>query len=388
MNDCIKEINVYDKSNTRLGKLLFVPGAGFDPFEVKQIWQRVERLDFQSGLAPGLFTHTPGLIDDRAIFDPNHPTWRGNWWKLPTGVRNSDGTDRVDVSVSRDALGVQVDIKPQGVENNVSLSTDLTFEVVLQSRNLKGYARWYISNTPNPTANFANDGTITLRATPSLTPIHGPQGCEALFGGNQEKAGSSAAFISVNLSTLFGRVLAPGLTSATDGGIEPGEVVMSTNGWSCFKGIEWDREAKQIVVYVGAPHFHADGTTEVDGWVDLRIAASFVRAWWNRRPDLAVNFARVEVIYKDGVSKTASVSAKYTLSEAKNKEWVDLRAYGFTYSKPSLRFSMATPSETSTSVITRQPTAKPATAKKITCIKGSTIKKVSTKTCPKGFKKR
>jgi hypothetical protein len=33
-------------------------------------------------------------------------------------------------------------------------------------------------------------------------------------------------------------------------------------------------------------------------------------------------------------------------------------------------------------------TTKPTSAKKITCTKGKTIKKVSTKTCPKGFKKR
>jgi hypothetical protein len=393
MNDCIKEVNAYDKSGKRLGKLLFVEGSGFDPFEIKQVWQRVEKLDYQSGLGPGFFPYTPEIIDDRAIFDPNHPTWRGNWWKLPSGIRLSDGSDQVDVSVSRDTTGVQLSIMPRGATKDVSLPLDVTFEIILQSKNLKGFTRWMIANTPNPTATFSNLGQITVRATPSLTPLPGPEGCEALYGGNQEKAASSSAFISINLSTLFGRVLAPGLSSGPDSGYEPGEVIMSTNGWSCFKGIQWDRESKQIVIYVGAPHYQSDGVTEVNGWVNLQVAASFVRAYWERRPEQAVNYARVEVIYKDGVSKPASVSAKYVLSESKNKDWVELNAYGFTYSKPALRFSMSAPvgTDTTTSGVQTPGTSQNATStssKKVTCVKGKTIKKVSTKTCPKGFKKR
>jgi hypothetical protein len=118
----------------------------------------------------------------------------------------------------------------------------------------------------------------------------------------------------------------------------------------------------------------------------LKIKGRLARQWWGISPQEATGYAKVEVTYTDGTSKTATVSATYI----PDKDWIDLRAYGFTYSSPALKISMAKPEEAKP---TAQPTptktvTKPTSSKKLTCIKGTTIKKVSTKSCPKGFKKR
>jgi hypothetical protein len=154
----------------------------------------------------------------------------------------------------------------------------------------------------------------------------------------------------------------------------------------------WDPKERQLVVNVAAPHYYPDGTL-VDGWLELKIKGRLARQWWGISPQEATGYAKVEVTYTDGTSKTATVSANYIA----DKDWIDLRAYGFTYSSPALKISMKkpetpqptaspTPSATPTPVATT--TTSKTSAKKITCVKGTTIKKVSTKTCPKGFKKR
>jgi len=152
--------------------------------------------------------------------------------------------------------------------------------------------------------------------------------------------------------------------------------VMGTNGWWCQLGIEWDAKERQLVVNVAAPHYYPDGSV-VDGWLELKIRGRLAREWWGISPQEATGYAKVEVVYRDGTSKTATVSANYIT----DKDWIDLRAYGFTYSNPAVKISMAKPEAV-------KPTTKAVTAKKITCVKGTTIKKVSAKTCPKGFKKR
>ncbi|MEY3447692.1 MAG: hypothetical protein RLZZ14_216 [Actinomycetota bacterium] len=382
MNDCIQGVTVYDKESKKLGDLTFIQEPTFDPFEVKQKWTGQETPD------------TKEFIEGYAVFDASG--FGSGMWKLPDGLKLSDGKDLVGVSVARMLGAVQVNISPDGLPNGVSLPVGYFFETTLKSKGLKKYTRWVTSNGKDPSITIGADDTVIFKGVASRFPVpNSKQGCNALYGGNEEKAGADAAFIAVNAATIITS------ENTTDGAAE---VVMGTNGWWCFNGMTWDPKERQLLVNVAAPHFYPDGTL-VDGWLELKIKGRLARQWWGISPQEATGYAKVEVTYTDGTSKTATVSANYIAE----KDWIDLRAYGFTYSSPAIKVSMkkpetaqptasptptASPSASAASSTTNQSTAvqKPtssASAKKtITCVKGKTIKRVTTKTCPSGFRKR
>ena len=365
MNDCIQGVTVYDQENKNLGSLTFIQHPDFDPFVTKQFWTASE--------TPG----TREKIEGYSYFEANG--FPAGEWKLPAGVKLSDGNDLVGVSVARMLGAIQVNISPKGLADGVSLPVGYFFETTLKSKGLKRYTRWVTSNGKDPTVTIGADDTVVFKGVASRFPVpDATQGCNGLYGGNEEKAKADAAFIAVNAAT--------NLTSEGANSGQAAEVVMGTNGWWCFNGMNWDAKERQLVVNVAAPHYYPDGTV-VDGWLELKIKGRLAKEWWGISPEEATGYAKVEVVYTDGTTKTATVTAKYIA----DKDWIDLRAYGFTFSKPALKISMEkptpevkpTPSPTPTTVVT-----KPAATKKITCVKGKTIKKVSTKTCPKGFKKR
>jgi hypothetical protein len=382
MNDCIQGVTVYDKESKKLGDLTFIQEPTFDPFEVKQKWTGQETPD------------TKEFIEGYAVFDASG--FGSGMWKLPDGLKLSDGKDLVGVSVARMLGAVQVNISPDGLPNGVSLPVGYFFETTLKSKGLKKYTRWVTSNGKDPSITIGADDTVIFKGVASRFPVpNSKQGCNALYGGNEEKAGADAAFIAVNAATIITS------ENTTDGAAE---VVMGTNGWWCFNGMTWDPKERQLLVNVAAPHFYPDGTL-VDGWLELKIKGRLARQWWGISPQEATGYAKVEVTYTDGTSKTATVSANYIAE----KDWIDLRAYGFTYSSPAIKVSMkkpetaqptasptptASPSASAASSTTNQSTtvqkpASSASAKKtITCVKGKTIKKVATKTCPSGFRKR
>ncbi|MFZ9910325.1 MAG: hypothetical protein ACO3EX_06350 [Candidatus Nanopelagicaceae bacterium] len=382
MNDCIQGVTVYDKESKKLGDLTFIQEPTFDPFEVTQKWTGQETPD------------TKEFIEGYAVFDASG--FGSGMWKLPDGLKLSDGKDLVGVSVARMLGAVQVNISPDGLPNGVSLPVGYFFETTLKSKGLRKYTRWVTSNGKDPSITIGADDTVIFKGVASRFPVpNSKQGCNALYGGNEEKAGADAAFIAVNAATIITS------ENTTDGAAE---VVMGTNGWWCFNGMTWDPKERQLLVNVAAPHFYPDGTL-VDGWLELKIKGRLARQWWGISPQEATGYAKVEVTYTDGTSKTATVSANYIAE----KDWIDLRAYGFTYSSPAIKVSMKKPesaqptasptptaspsasaasSTTNQSTAVQKPTSSASAKKKITCVKGKTIKKVTTKTCPSGFRKR
>lgn len=360
MNDCIQEINVYDQEGKKLGSLKYLQEPGFDPYEIKQSWSQAP--DIQSA----------GLVDNFPDFSNLETVWTKGWWQLPEGITLSNGKNLVNANVARMLSAVQMNISPREMEQGVSLPVGVYFEAVLKSKNLKKYARWVTSNGKNPSVIFKDDGTILIRGVTTKFPNPGKPGCEKLDLGNKEKAVSSAAFVAVNLSTASDYESA-NYTSA------PGEVILGTNGWWCLGGIKWDAKERQITVEVAAPHYFEDGITEVDGWLELKLKGALVKHWWGISPQDATGFARVELLYSDGSTKIATVSAKY-ISEF---DWIDLRAYGFTYSNPVLKITLKSPTAAKAKA-----TAKAVTSKTITCTKGKSVKKVQAKSCPKGYTKK
>ena len=366
MNDCIESVTVYDKDNNNLGSLTYIQEPGFDPFENKQRWNQAE-------------TPQKTLVDNYPDFSSDGPVWTQGWWKLPSTVKLSDGNDLVSVGVARMLSSVQVNISPRGLGDGVSLPIGYFFETTLKSKNLKKYTRWITSNGKDPSVIIGTNDTVVIKGVTSRFPVPDSKfGCNPLYGGNDVKARADAAFIAVNMATYL---VSENPTS------QAADVVMGTNGWWCQSGIEWDSKARQLVVNVAAPHFYPDGSV-VDGWLELKIRGRLAREWWGISPNEATGYAKVEVVYKDGTAKTATVTAKYVA----DKDWIDLRAYGFTYSSPAIKISMQKP-ETPQPIATPAPAPKAsspvvATTKKITCVKGKSIKIVSTKTCPAGYKKK
>ena len=366
MNDCIESVTVYDKDNNNLGSLTYIQEPGFDPFENKQRWNQAE-------------TPQKTLVDNYPDFSSDGPVWTQGWWKLPSTVKLSDGKDLVSVGVARMLSSVQVNISPRGLGEGVSLPIGYFFETTLKSKNLKKYTRWITSNGKDPSVIIGANDTVVIKGVTSRFPVPDSKtGCNPLYGGNEEKARADAAFIAVNMATYL---VSENPTS------QAADVVMGTNGWWCQSGIQWDSKARQLVVNVAAPHFYPDGSV-VDGWLELKIRGRLAREWWGISPNEATGYAKVEVVYKDGTAKTATVTAKYVAE----KDWIDLRAYGFTYSSPAIKISMQKP-ETPQPIATPAPVPNAsspvvATTKKITCVKGKSIKVVSTKTCPAGYKKK
>jgi hypothetical protein len=359
MNDCVQSITVYDKENKNLGSLTYVGDPTFDPFETKQKWIQSESPD-------------KTLIDNYPVFDTNG--FLSSVWRLPEGVKLSDGKDQVTVGVARMLSSVQVNVSPVGLGDGVSLPIGYFFETTLKSKNLKKYTRWISSNGKDPSVIIGANDTIIIKGVTTRFPVpDSSKGCNGLYGGNEEKARADAAFIAINMATYL---------ASENSTSQAADVVIGTNGWWCQNGIAWDAKERQLVVNVAAPHYYPDGTV-VDGWLELKIRGRLAREWWGISPQEATGYAKVEVVYKDGTTKTATVTANYIT----DKDWIDLRAYGFTYSNPAVKISMQKPA-TEAKPTPTPVTTNPASSKKLTCVKGKTIKKVSTKTCPKGFKKR
>jgi hypothetical protein len=158
-------------------------------------------------------------------------------------------------------------------------------------------------------------------------------------------------------------------------GSPPAGVFITENG-GCFSKLEFDTERRIISVAVGAPHFDLNGKV-IEGWVQASIRGDVIRKAFSAEPR-TMNEALIQVSYADGTSKQATSSTKYIPETDK----VEIRAYGFTFSAPTIKMTL-------------RPVAT-AKAKKnalsITCVKGKSEKTFTAKAptkpaCPKGWKK-
>ncbi|MFM8842011.1 MAG: hypothetical protein ACKOFU_04770 [Actinomycetota bacterium] len=158
-------------------------------------------------------------------------------------------------------------------------------------------------------------------------------------------------------------------------GSPPAGVFITENG-GCFSRLEFDTERRIITVAVGAPHFDINGKV-IEGWVQASIRGDVIRKAFNAEPK-TMNEALIQVSYADGTSKQATSSTKYIAESDK----VEIRAYGFTFSAPTIKMTL-------------RPLVSKATKKgfsSITCVKGKIKKTFTAKApakpaCPKGWKK-
>jgi hypothetical protein len=353
VNDCVQGINLYKSDNTPAGALTYQPLEGFEFSKAEQYW---------------LITETPyGPIENSAYIKDLMGSV--NFWKLPEGITNTDGTDVINAYVHLMANNLQINTSGYDQDKS-SLPEGYFFEFQIKSTGMSKSVKWVLSNVRDPQISITGD-LITIKGIPENSPSAklGDNVCES----NLLRAKSTQRNIAINLIYKD----AGNKTTET----RPDDVILGTNGWWCLNDFRFDRESQQIVVKVGNAHFDENGV-EIQGWMELKIKGARARDWWGMDPVIASQYAKVEITYPDGVSKIATVTSNY---DSKN-DWINLRAYGFTYSTPQLAVSFKKP------VTDVKPIAavRPLTKKTITCVKGSKVKKVTAvkPQCPKGYKKR
>ena len=344
-NDCIQGINLYKTDNTPAGALTYQPLEGFEFSKAVQYW---------------LITETPyGPIENSAyIKDLKGPSI--NHWKLPEGITTTDGSNIIESYVHLMANSLQINTISNNQDKS-SLPEGYFFEFLIKSTGISKSVKWVLSNVRDPQISIAGD-LITIKGIPENSPSAklGDNVCES----NLLTAKTTQRNIAINLIYKD----AGNKTTET----RPDDVILGTNGWWCLSDFRFDRETQQIIVKVGNAHFDEFGN-EIQGWMELKVKGTRAREWWGINPAIAAGYAKVEISYADGTSKVATVTSKY---DAKN-DWINLRAYGFTYSTPQLAISF------------KQPVVAPKKTT-ITCVKGKTTKKVTAvkPKCPSGYKKK
>ena len=343
-NDCVQGINLYKSDNTPAGALTYQPLEGFDFSKAVQYW---------------LITETPyGPIENSAYIKDLISSV--NYWKLPEGITNTDGTKVVNAYVHLMANRLQINTTGFDQDQS-SLPEGYFFEFLIKSTGMSKSVKWVLSNVRDPQITISGD-VITIKGIPENSPSAklGDNVCES----NLLSAKTTRRNIAIDL--IFKD--AGNKTTET----RPDDVILGTNGWWCLNDFRFDRETQQIVVKVGNAHFDEFGN-EIQGWMELKVKGTRARDWWGINPAIAAGYAKVEISYQDGTSKVATVTSRY---DAKN-DWINLRAYGFTYSTPQLAISFKQP------VVTPKKTT-------ITCVKGKTSKKVTAvkPKCPSGYKKK
>ena len=367
-NDCISAIHLYKSDGTDAGALTYQVPKDFKPSEAVQYW---------------LISNTPQgepVENSAYVKDLQHSITN---WKLPAGIANSDGTDLINSYVH--LMSASLQINTTGYNQDISsLPEGYYFEFKLKSSGFAKKIKWVLSNVRDPEVSVAGD-IITVKGLPENSPSAnlGDQVCEQ----NLLKAKTTKRNIAVNMIYYD--------AGNKTGETRPDDVILGTNGWWCLSDFRFDRESQQIIVKVGNVHFDEFGN-EIQGWMELKVKGNRAREWWGIDPAIAAGYAKVEVSYPDGTKKVATVTAKY---DSKN-DWINLRAYGFTYSMPQLAISFKAPAEASKVVLVDEAskTVPVAEAKKmdsakkmtITCAKGKTTKKISAVNpkCPKGYKKK
>ena len=154
--------------------------------------------------------------------------------------------------------------------------------------------------------------------------------------------------------------------------------IVTTNATTFISGPPDFNTAEGSLDYkVAAPHFLPNGDV-FKGSYNLVIKSSVARCLYNFTS--APIRATVSVLAADGSSQVA------TTVVGEKDGWLYLSANGFTFSNPTLKvkfFQDEVKPADPAPVIAKKPIAK-----SITCIKGKTAKKVTTATCPKGWKKK
>ena len=348
--DCTQSIKMFKVDGTEVGDLTYKKPENFDPKTAIQEWQLSTSPDGSQVENYSSVKDLGGLV---------------HIWNLPDGITTTEGSKEVSPSVHLMNSSLQIYLTSSSLEK-ASLPEGYYFQFTLKSASFAKSIKWVLSNVRDPQISVVGD-LITIKGLPENSPA--ARANDSVCETNDLRALSSQRNMAVNLIYWD----AGNKTTNT----RPDDVILGTNGWWCLSDFRFDNESRQIVVKVGNVHFDEFGN-EIQGWMELKVKGSRAREWWGIDPAIAAGYAKVEVSYQDGRRKVATVSAKY---DPKN-DWINLRAYGFTYSMPQLAISFKPPAQASKTV--------PAKKMTVTCVKGKLTKKVTSISpkCPAGYKKK
>ena len=152
-NDCLQGINLYKLDDTPAGALTYQPLEGFDFSKAVQYW---------------LITDTPmGPIENSAyIKDLQGPST--NFWKLPEGITNTDGSNIINAYVHLMANSLQVNTISNDQDKS-SLPEGYFFEFKIKSTGMSKSVKWVLSNVRDPQISIAGD-VITIKGIPENSP--------------------------------------------------------------------------------------------------------------------------------------------------------------------------------------------------------------------------
>jgi hypothetical protein len=151
--------------------------------------------------------------------------------------------------------------------------------------------------------------------------------------------------------------------------------IVTTNAAEYLDGPPtFDKNAGSLDYKVAATHFEPDGKTVFRGTYDLVMSSKVARCIYNFSS--APISATFSVTSEDGANNVATTVVRETSG------WLSLGAYNFTYSSPVIRIKLS-----GTPISSIVAPAK-VSVKKITCVKGKSIKTVTSAKCPTGYVKR
>jgi hypothetical protein len=160
---------------------------------------------------------------------------------------------------------------------------------------------------------------------------------------------------------------------------------INTNATAYVSGPPTFNEQTQSLDYsVAAPHFAKDGSV-FKGHYSIQLDANTARCMFGLK---GTNLkATLSILNDKGENNIITSVAK------EDKGWFNFSVAGFTFSSPTIRLKLE---EVAQPTITSSPSPTPAARKpavalkKITCVKGKTVKTVSgvNPKCPSGFKKK
>jgi hypothetical protein len=347
-DDCLQGIKVYTLDGKLIGPLTYNFPEGFDPKTSVQEWAISDSPDGKK-------------VENVAFFKDRSQSFA--LWTLPDGLSNTDGSKEVNADLHLMLSSLQLNLTSQNMDTG-SLPEGVYFEYTIKSARFGKEIKWVLSNVRDPQIRLDGDLILVKGLPDNSASAHANDPvCEP----NQLRARTTRRNMAVNMVYFE-----PGNRTEA---LRPDDVILGTNGWWCLSDFHFDSKLQQIIVKVGNVHFDEFGN-EIQGWMELKVKGSRARKWWGMDPAIAAGYAKVEITYQDGTSKVATVSSNY---EAKN-DWINLRAYGFTYSTPQLAVSFAKP-------------VKAAAKKSVICLSAKRIngktKKITVagSKCPAGYAK-
>lgn len=180
-------------------------------------------------------------------------------------------------------------------------------------------------------------------------------------------------------------IIVPSNDDANGFGIDgiSGDMSVASNGGCKLSTPVWNAESKTMVWTVAAPHFAADGVTENIGFYKARIPAADAKLLWGlQNANDAATALEVTVTSDAGGTNVGQKN----ITVKNNVIYINVT--GFKYSSPKLTVMMNKNYKPGAATAAPAKAVAPKTVKVITCVKGKTVKKVSTASCPAGYKKK